>query len=38
MNTRSAREYTKLASAQLLHNSRKKRPSNQRDLNSSVTG
>jgi hypothetical protein len=38
MNTRSAREYTMLAPAQILRNLRDQRPSNQGDLDSSVTG
>jgi hypothetical protein len=38
MNTRSAREYTVFASAQLLRNWREQRPSSQGDVNSSVTG
>jgi hypothetical protein len=38
MNTRSAREYTMFAPAQLLRNWREQRPSNQGDLDSSVTG
>jgi hypothetical protein len=38
MNTRSAREYAMLSPAQLLRNWREQRPSNQGDLDSSVTG
>jgi hypothetical protein len=38
MNTRSAREYTMFAPAQLLRNWREQRPSNKGDLDSSVTG
>jgi hypothetical protein len=38
MNTRSAREYSMLAPAQLLRNWREQRPSNQGDLDSGVTG
>jgi hypothetical protein len=38
MNTRSAREYVMFASAQLLSNWRDQRPSNQDDLDSTVTG
>jgi hypothetical protein len=37
MNTRSAREHTIIAPAQLLRNWREQRPSNQSDLDSSVT-
>jgi hypothetical protein len=38
MNTRSARVYNMFASVQLLRNWREQRPSNQGDLDSSVTG
>jgi hypothetical protein len=38
MNTRYAPEYTVFTPAQVLHNWREQRPSNQGDLDSSVTG
>jgi hypothetical protein len=38
MNTRSAREYTMFAHAQLLRNSREQGLRNQGDLDSSITG
>jgi hypothetical protein len=38
MNTRSAREYTMFAPAQLLRNWREQRPSNNGDLDSRVAG
>jgi hypothetical protein len=38
MNTRSAREYTIFAPAQLLRIWREQRPSNKDDLDSNVTG
>jgi hypothetical protein len=38
MNARSAREYTMFTLAQIFLNWRKQRPSNEGDLDSSVTG